>query len=62
MRVREIVRLKTDRWEEGEEGTVIAVGGKQNPRVTVKWDDGKITEHGRGDLKLVFSPFSREQV
>ena len=62
MRVREIVRLKTDRWEEGQEGTVIAVGGKQNPRVTVKWADGKMTEHARADLTLVFSPWEREQV
>ena len=62
MRVMEIVRLMADKYDEGAEGKVIAVGGKQNPRVTVKWDDGKITEHGRGDLKLVFSPFSREQV
>ena len=61
MRVREIVRLKTDRWEEGQEGQVIAVGGKHNPRVTVKWADGKMTEHARTDLTLIFSPWGREQ-
>ena len=62
MRVREIVRLKSDRYAEGSEGTVIAVGGKKNPRVTVKWEDGKMTEHARSDLTLVFSPWEREQV
>ena len=62
MRVMEIVRLVADRYDEGSEGKVVAVGGKKNPRVTVKWDDGKMTEHGREDLKLVFSPFTREQV
>jgi len=62
MRVMEIVRLIGDRYDEGPEGKVIAVGGSRNARVTVKWDDGKITEHGRSDLKLVFSPFGREQV
>ena len=62
MRVMEVVRLAADRYDEGPEGKVIAVGGRRNGRVTVKWDDGKTTEHGREDLKLVFSPFTREQV
>ena len=62
MRVREIVRLRSDRYEEGQEGTVVAVGGKKNPRVTVKWADGKMTEHARSDLTLIFSPWEREQV
>ena len=61
MRVREIVRLRSDRWEEGQEGTVGAVGGKKNPRVTVKWADGKMTEHARSDLTLIFRPWGREQ-
>ena len=62
MRVMEVVRLVADRYDEGPEGKVIAVGGRRNARVTVKWDDGKITEHGREDLRLVFSPFTREHV
>lgn len=62
MRVMEIVRLVGDRYNDGPEGKVVAVGGRRNARVTVKWDDGKITEHGREDLKLVFSPYTREQV
>ena len=61
MRVMEIVRLAGDRFNDGPEGKVGAVGGRRNARVTVKWEDGKMTEHGREDLKLVFSPFSREQ-
>lgn len=61
MRVMEVVRLVADRYDEGPEGKVIAVGGRRSARITVKWDDGKITEHGRSDLKLIFSPFSREQ-
>ena len=62
MRVMEIVRLAGDRFNDGPEGKVVAVGGRRNARVTVKGDDGKMTEHGREDLKLVFSPFTREQV
>jgi len=62
MRVMEIVRLVGDRYDEGPEGKVIAVGGRRSATITVKWDDGKITDHGRSDLKLVFSPFGREQV
>ena len=62
MRVMEIVRLAGDRFNDGPEGKVVAVWGRRNARVTVKWDDGKMTEHGREDLKLVFSPFTREQV
>ena len=61
MRVMEVVRLVADRYDEGPEGKVIAVGGRRSARITVKWDDGKITEHVSGDLKLIFSPFSREQ-
>ena len=59
MRVMEVVRLAGDRYNDGPEGKVIAVGGRRNGRVTVKWDDGKTTEHSREDLKLVFSPFQR---
>ena len=62
MRVMEIVRLAGDRFNDGPEGKVVAVGGRRNARVTVKWDDGKMTEHAREELKLVFSPFTREQV
>ena len=50
MRVMEIVRLAGDRFNDGPEGKVVAVGGRRNSRVTVKWDDGKMTEHGREDL------------
>ena len=44
MRVMEIVRLAGDRFNDGPEGKVVAVGGRRNARVTVKWDDGKMTE------------------
>lgn len=62
MRVMEIVRLVGDRYDEGPEGKVIAVGGRRSARITVKWDDGMISDHIARDLKLVFSPFNREQV
>jgi len=55
----EIVRLAADRYDEGPEGKVIAVGGRRSNAITVKWDDGKITDHTASDLKLVFSPFTR---
>ena len=59
MRVMEVVRLAGDRYDEGPEGRVIAVGGRRSATITVKWDDGKITDHIARDLKLIFSPFSR---
>ena len=61
MRVMEIVRLAGDRFNDGPEGKVVAVGGRRNSRVTVKWEDGKMTEHARSDLTLVFSPWERVQ-
>jgi hypothetical protein len=62
MRVMEIVRLAGDRYDDGPEGKIIAVGGRRSSTITVKWDDGKITDHIARDLKLMFSPFSRAQV
>ena len=65
MRVMEVVRLAADRYDEGPEGKVIAVGGRRNGRVTVKWDDGKTTEHGRGPqarLQPVLTPSLLRQV
>ena len=59
MRVMEVVRLAGDRYDEGPEGRVIAVGGRRSATITVKWDDGKITDHIARDLKLIFSPFNR---
>lgn len=59
MRVMEVVRLAGDRYDEGPEGKVIAVGGRGSATITVKWDDGKISDHTARDLKLMFSPFSR---
>lgn len=60
MRVRERVRMKSDRWNEGPEGRVIAVGGKRNPgRVTVHWDGGKIVELASEELRLIWSPYVR---
>lgn len=59
MRVMEVVRLAGDRYDEGPEGKVIAVGGRGSATITVKWDDGKISDHIARDLKLMFSPFGR---
>ena len=59
MRVMEVVRLAGDRYDEGPTGKVIAVGGRRSARITVKWDDGMISDHIARDLKLIFSPFTR---
>ncbi len=62
MRVMEIVRLAGDRYNDGPEGKVIAVGGRGRSTITVKWGDGMISDHIARDLKLMYSPFRREQV